>query len=68
MCNKVAYRPLRITENKATTTSPPSAFPRWIRCLPTQSCKAQEQMASPYVNPRPIPWTRLIKIPYLSVA
>jgi hypothetical protein len=49
--------PLGITANKATTTSPSSAFPQAIRCLPTQSCKAHEQMANPYVNPRPIPWT-----------
>jgi hypothetical protein len=35
----------------------PSAFPQAIRCLPTQSFKAHEQMAGPYVNPMPISWT-----------
>jgi hypothetical protein len=55
--------PLRITANKATTTSPPSAFPQAIRCLPTQSCKAHEQMANPYMT---ISWTiALTETPYI---
>jgi hypothetical protein len=57
-----------MTANRAVIISPPWAVPCITKNLPTQSCNAQEHIASPYVNPRPSPWTRLINIPYLRVA
>ena len=56
---KLTYRLLKITTNKVVIISPPLAFPFEIKNLPTQSCKAQEHIAIPYVKSRPRPCTRL---------
>lgn len=52
----------------AVKISAPLDFPLVTKNLPTKSCKAQEHIPNPYVNPIPSPWTRLIAIPYFNVS
>lgn len=59
-CQKVkkgkdTYRPLKTIAKMDVTISAPVHFPVVTKNLPTQSCKAQEHIPNPYVNPNPSP-------------